>query len=139
MPRLSDATYLANRGRLGADWFDHHAYAMSRLTFRDQRTLHDFYVLTKDLTDEQAIKHRVDSSKAHPDLPQHAGKSFAAFAAVPARPDRIRTLATTSRRSGHRQDRRITVRGLVRPEIDTPKLVRVLLAMAERDADQPPV
>jgi hypothetical protein len=104
---------------------------MSHLVFGDQRHLHDYYVPTKDLTDDEVLAHRRTISHAHPSLPHGAGRAYSAFDQVAARraPQPMPRRVAGQKRAHHGRGQ-VVIRALVQPEIDVRKLSRLLLAMA---------
>ncbi|MDT0117521.1 hypothetical protein Q9R20_11025 [Microbacterium sp. PRF11] len=90
-----------------------------------------------DLTEVQAIRYRQAVTAKWPSLPQRAGKAFAEFIKV------IEQLGATppppKRPAGRRRTIKsyvIRAEGLVRTDVDFDKLARVLLAVAQDQAEK---
>ena len=109
------------------------------LTPGDQRALHDYFQPSKDLPPEVRLAHRATVTAARPSLPHQAGRALSKLRNPPdALPvhrqsgGQIRAVT-----SGRGRQRNITVRAVLRPEIDYPKLARALLMLA-RDSEHGP-
>lgn len=99
-----------------------------------QMDLHAYYMLTKDLTNEQLIVHREAVTKKSPSLPHRAGKASKALDAATERLSQLPKPALALRpapRKGKRGPVSIRVTSLVRPEIDAKKLANALLRVAK--------
>jgi hypothetical protein len=124
MPKLSNDDYLIRHEILHRVWGTDNRH-FTHLKYQQQRDLHDYYDPAKDLTNDELLAHRKKVAKQHPSLPQRASKAFL----VMLRPETQREPAHSSL---DRKGRKITIRPLVRPEIDTEQLARALLRMAEQ-------
>jgi hypothetical protein len=142
MPRLSARKYLQASKRLRRYWY-HQQMAYGYLTAAEQWQLHDFFKPTKDWTDDEVLAHRAEITTQRPSLPHQAGRALAKIdeiapqLAVIGVRRRHAPPAKPARRTNVRdQDRHITVRAVVKPEIDTERLAKVVIAMAEHLAKQ---
>ncbi len=147
MTGLTFPTYRSHHHQLKQAWFTTNPYAFTLLSPTEQMALHDFYALTKSLTDADLKAHRESVSDADPSLPQRAGKAFAKIKPfldnppVPTQPIQWqRRQARPRRRRGEpRPQRVLEVTSLVRPEMDAAKVAKVLLSLAkqlEREAGE---
>jgi uncharacterized membrane protein len=136
MPRQSDQQYLQTHARLRRLWLQANG-VYGRILPAKQWHLHAFFQPSKDLTPAELLEHRAKITKERPQLPQHAGKTLAELDqhAVHWALRRVRQPvgAPVAARGGKRQPRNIAVHGVVRPEIDTKKLARALLDIAEQE------
>jgi hypothetical protein len=139
MPRLTNRDYLIIRHFLARLWDENDGAAFANLPGYAQRELHDYFAPTADLTDAEAIAHRVAMTKAFPALPQSAGRIFAALrASLEGRPnqivDRYRE-ATTTPYTVAGKSRTIRVSAVSRPKVDVHYLTMALLQLARDDVD----
>lgn len=130
MPRLTNDLYLKRHRWLYKLWFDHDGAPFSYLKPNEQWDLHAYYQPYKDLTDEELLEHRKQISKERPSLPARAGKAFTNLA----------TGKQTGVKISHTGKRSISVRAIVRPEIDlkllSKALIGVAIEMARKEAEQ---
>jgi hypothetical protein len=99
--------------------------------------LHEYYEPSTDLTNDQAITYRQAVTAKWPSLPQRAGKAYAEFTKVIARLEA--TPPPAKRTPGRRRTNKsyvIRTDALVRPDVDFDKLARVLLAIAQDEAEK---
>jgi hypothetical protein len=134
MPRQTSATYYRIHKQLRHFWLDRdRLYA--ELSPTEQWLLHNYFQPSKDLTKEQLLVHRDEITKRRPGLPQQAGRAYAKFqsaaAAWAVHAVRARHAALAPAGRTKRGERLISVKAVVRPEPDYPKLARALLKMAE--------
>jgi hypothetical protein len=123
MPKLSNEDYLIRHEMLHRVWGTDNRH-FAGLTYQQQRDLHDYYVPAKDLTNDELLAHRRKVTKQSPSLPQRASKAFLVMLKPEAQPDHyVHT---------DKKGRKITIRPLVRPEIDTEKLAMALLDLAKK-------
>lgn len=115
MPRLTNTEYLIRQEILKRVWKVKRG-DFGYLSFQQQRDLHDYFAASKELTDEELLEHRQDVSKLDPSLPHRASKAFLAFLRPP------KSMATS----------RVTVRPIVRPEMDFLDLAEALLDFVDR-------
>lgn len=139
MPRLTSRDYLTNRQFIRQQWLDWNGIAFGSLPFQEQHDLHDYYVPSIPITDEQALRHRVEMTKSFPSLPQKAGKAYKAIrAAVYGHPNVIvddfrEATASVEMIAGMQRGLRIT--GIARPQIDHYRLARALVNLLRDDVD----
>jgi hypothetical protein len=91
----------------------------AHLSHQLQRDLHDYYNLSKGVSDEALIRHRGRVTRKYPNLPQRAGR---AFLAVP-RPE----LSPLPINNG-----KISIYPLVKSEPDVDKLTDAFLEMVKQ-------
>ena len=139
MPRLTSDDYLTNRQLLRQQWIDHDGLAFADLPLQDQLDLHDYYVPSVPITDDEALRHRAEMTKAFSSLPQKAGRAFVALcAAVDGSPNQIVDSfreATTSIEEIAGSSRSIRITGIARPSPDHYRLARALLNLERHDVD----
>jgi hypothetical protein len=138
MPRLSENDYLHFRHYLHNVWQTNKS-AFGLLTRTDQYYLHDYFRPSEELADAEALEHRAAVSQRRPSLPHCAGRALKHLAkprqslktapahAVPAQ--RVRSGSDAAARN-------ITVWPIYRPQPDTKKLARALLALARKMAEE---
>lgn len=124
-------------------WFGLSSF-FTTLTYNQQRALHDYYLPTKELSDEQLLAHRAKMAADQPSLASVAGKAFRQIERTYLEvtrgsggdPVRLRALldshvhytsATTVRKGV-----RIRVTGLARPEIDVRMAARAFIEMGKQ-------
>lgn len=139
MPRLTNKDYLTIRLFLTRLWDQDDGGSFAVLPGYAQRDLHDFFAPTVSMTDEYAVTYRVQMTKAHPALPQSAGRAFEALrASLEHRPnqmvDRHLENITGVYKVGGR-NRRIQVTSVSRPKLDTYYLAKALVQFAKEDVD----
>jgi hypothetical protein len=132
MPRLTNPQYLAQRQRLKVDWFDRGGSIIGRLDPIDQMDLHAFFAHSRDLTDEQALAHRIAATAQYPSLPQIAGRLYAKIHADLGTRPAPAPVSTTSRRKPE-TNVKVEAFGLMRPTPNMEKLYDALFMMAERE------
>ncbi len=131
MPRLTDTDYLRIRFLLRSNWFDKHASYFQSLKATEQWDVHDFYAPTRDYTDGQALEHRRKLTRESPSLPHRAGKALRQIERVVLRPRaEVLALQPDSAKRG------IRVHAVVRPEVDTHKLLRFLEQMGDQASER---
>lgn len=115
--------------------------AYGYLSSEEQWQLHDFFKPTKDWPDDEALAHRQQITQQRPTLPHQAGRALAKLDEIAARVtvSRVRAnhQAATQKTSGkhsnvRNRDRQIQVLGVVNPEIDTKRLARAIVMLAEQ-------
>ena len=133
MPRLTTKNYLRAHDRLRKLWLQD-IRLFAELTPTEQWHLHDFLKPDKDWSDLELLQHREAITKQRPSLPHQAGRALEKFwsrsanlavkrvraAKVPAGPAKRTNL----------RDRKISVKAVARPEIDTKKLARAYIQLA---------
>jgi hypothetical protein len=116
------------RGRGAFSWIDS----------REQWALHHFFLPYKDLSEEELVAHRNAITLKRPELPVEADDAYQRLLVIMDRP-KLAPQPTVSF-SGKQQkrakasNRAVSVRVLVRPEIDMQKLVQALILIAEQEA-----
>lgn len=120
MLRLNTSTYLHHHHQLKELWIVD-VSAFSYLTFRDQVDLHTYFQFASDKTEAELIEHRRNVRAFDPSLPHRAGRAYAKLQRGERAP------ATSSAVPG---GGRISVRPIVRPEIDLRMLAKALLYTA---------
>lgn len=135
MPRLTNAQYLYQRKKLRVDWFERQADAFSRLDSPEQLALHDYFAPTEQFSEEEALAHRVEITKALPSLPQRAGRAYQEALPFleapwpkPAEPQANRAARRHPVKQGSRQ---VVIRAVRRPQVDVHKLSRALMTMID--------
>jgi hypothetical protein len=135
VPRLTTHEYLRTHDKLRRLWLrDPKLFA--ELTPTDQWLLHDFFEPDRDLTDLELLQHRDEITQQRPSLPHQAGRALNRFWDATAqlavrRIARAKAPATPAKRV-RQADRHLAVKALVKPELDTKKLARVFLMMAQQ-------
>jgi hypothetical protein len=76
MPRITHLYYSARREQLRKIWASG-GWEFSLLTAREQWDLHEYYVITQDMTDQELRLHRRLVKQVDPSLPQRAGRTYA--------------------------------------------------------------
>jgi hypothetical protein len=116
MPRLTTSDYLFFYHHLREIWeTDYSPFGL--ITTRDQRYLHVYFQLSKHLTDDELLAHRIDVTARQPSLPHSAGRALKHL----ANPKPLRL--AQSQEGG----RRIFVYPIARPEIDTKRMADALM------------
>jgi hypothetical protein len=129
MPRLSNKDYWKYHKTLRHLWLNHSSI-YGYLSPKQQWELHAFFQPYKDLTKEQLIEYRRLVTEVRPGLSHQAGWAMKAMQQVLDTPAQERR-GGTRYRDGNKI---ITVKGIVRPEIDIEKIARALTMMEERKA-----
>lgn len=124
MPTLSDEDYLVRHVMLHRVW-GKDTRPFTHLTYQQQSDIHDYYQPAKILTNEELLAHRKKITKTDPSLPHRASRAFL----VMLRPE---TQPEPASAGIDAKGRKITVRPLVKPEIDTEKLASALLDMVKK-------
>jgi hypothetical protein len=116
MPRLTTSDYLFCYQYLHEIWVtDYSPFGL--ITTKDQRYLHDYFPLSKEMTDAELLTHQADVAARRPSLPHSAGRALKHL----ANPDPLRVASATD------GNRRIVVYPIARPEIDTKRMAEALL------------
>ncbi|MBA8794625.1 hypothetical protein FHX74_002244 [Friedmanniella endophytica] len=135
MPRLTNQRYLQDRLLVIDAWLAKPNF-FSCLSSKDQRSLHDFYRPSHDLSDQEAIVHRQVVSRVHPSLPQRAGRALQSLhqAKAEQRPaNSAQPLATSGRRRVPSSTFRITVHPRLRPDPDPRQLLPAMRALLDQE------
>jgi hypothetical protein len=122
MTRLTHSTYSDRRECLREAWI-HSQRTFFVLTAKEQWDLHNFYVVTQEMTSPELRLHRRLVKQVDPSLPQRAGRAYAKL----ERGDwkRIDYAVTPKGRA-------ITIRTLVKPKPDLERYARTILAYVRR-------
>jgi hypothetical protein len=123
MPGLTDHDYLNLQRWLTIIWSEHQP-VFSLISPVEQWMLHDFFVPSWSLADEELIAFRAKVSSERPGLPAAAGRAAARLNA------RLEA-AQASSPVGVEGKRQVKVYAAVRPSVDTGSLARALLVAAE--------
>ena len=129
MPRFNSHRYLAIHTVLHRFWLEDRAW-FSRLTAREQWLLHDYFQPSKDWSDEDLVKYRARITELRPSLPSQAGKVIASLGQ--SRPPHL-----TRPTNRHGKQHTISMRAVVRPEIDHRKFAQALLRLAASQLREP--
>lgn len=125
MTRLSTSGYLANRSELLVDWLTK-LPVLARLSFIDQRTLHEYFAFTQRLNDTEAVAHRKAVTAIYRSLPHRAGKAMKRFV----------LLSSIDWAAEHRKQESIgqkrqhirTAHGLLRPNVNLEQIAGAVLS-----------
>jgi hypothetical protein len=146
MPRLSTREYLRVHDKLRRLWLrDPSLFA--EISPTDQWLLHDFFRPDRDLTDLELLQHRDEITEQRPSLPHQAGRALNRFWDATAqlavkRVARAKAPATPAKRV-RQADRHLSVKAIVKPDLDAKKLARAYIWLAQqklrerRAEDQP--
>jgi hypothetical protein len=126
MPRVTNQKYLDRHYQLQERWVKE-LVQFSDVPALEQRHLHEYYLPSKRVTDEQLLEHRTLITKSQPSLPQKAGKAYSLLMNGDVYRPTGGAVVTRGKLKGHR----ITVRPLIRPEPDLRKLAKALLEIAK--------
>jgi len=132
MPRLTAKQYLKAHDQLRRFWL-HDNRLFAELSPTEQWQLHDYFKPDKDWSDLELLAHREHISKQRPSLPHQAGRALtrlhnkaAHYALLGVR----RAKSPVAARIRKQSERRLTVKAVVRPEVDADKLARAFINMA---------
>lgn len=140
-----DQTFLYRHQFLHMVWVGLPSF-LTTLTYNQQRALHDYYLPTQPLTDEQLLVHRAKMAKRWPALASMGGKAFRQLErtylevtrAADGDPDRLRVLLRSRVHytvgAPNKKGRRILVTGLARPEVDNKRFARAVVDLARQIA-----
>lgn len=124
MPRLTNYDYLNRRDLLSKLWLQSSS-AYGVLSPTDQRALHDYFATTDEFTEDQLLHHRKNVTKIDPSLPNRAGKAFSQL---------IERLAINGEPQVEPARSGVTVRAIMNPKLDIPKLAQLLIRQVEDSA-----
>jgi hypothetical protein len=128
MPRLTNNRYLEVQHWLANAWrVDQRVFALVSPT--EQWTLHDFFVPSWSLTDDELLGYRAKITSEQASLPQRAGRAFAQLDRAFAEFQANLPVPVSSKSVGKR---RVVVHAVVRPSIDTDAMVRALTQLAQK-------
>lgn len=136
MPRLTNSDYLDQRHRLMIAW-EFRSQLIAELEPYDQHALHDFFSISCEMYDEDAIAYRREQTKREPSLPHKAGRAYAHFEQIIAADRERRAVSTPVEtkpvRGMKRPKKTVRVTGLVKPELDVPGFARMIQRLATED------
>ncbi len=135
MPRLTTREYLRTHDKLRRLWLRDPSLFAER-TPTEQWLLHDFFKPDRDLTDLQLLQHRDEITQQRPSLPHQAGRALNRFWDATAqlavkRVARAKAPAAPAKRV-RQADRHLTVKSIVKPELDAKKLARAYIWLAQQ-------
>ena len=105
---------------------------IAELELYEQHALHDYFAMSKELFDEDALLYRREVSKRWPSLPQKAGRAYTHFEQVLVK-DKLRReherekVTAIPMRGTARPKKIVTVKALVRPELDAKRTAQILV------------
>lgn len=136
MPRLTHHTYITIHHQIKTRW--DHGDRFTALPYEELVALHGFFAPSKDWSAEQLRAHRGTISRREESLPHKAGKAWAHLQQLDQAPaPRRRARRTrTARSSSLPSDVRLSVYGEQRVELDVEAIVRVIVEVATRLAEQ---
>jgi hypothetical protein len=136
MPRLTTKDYLRTHDRLRKIWRNT-PRAFSEVSPTDQWQLHDFFKPDRDWSDLELLQYRDHITRERPSLPHQAGRALERFWTASANfaTNQVRRAKQPATAQRVRQsERKITVKALARPEIDTKQLARAYINLAHQMA-----
>lgn len=114
MAKLLDDEYLVRSAMLHRVW-EHNPRAYSFLTHQQQRDLHDYFLMSQSMTNEELLAHRKRVSRSDPSLPQRAGRALKELLRPTPKPAKSKA----------------SISPLAKPEIELEKLAGALLDLAK--------
>jgi hypothetical protein len=138
MPRLTTKSYKQAHNQLRRLWLRGHS-VVADLSVAEQHQLFDYFWPSRKMTDRELLIYRKAITLLRPSLPQQAGRALSKlYARLAARAVvQLREPRRSLSRARHHGDHHISVRAVVRPEVDVRRLVRAILAVADGDAQDP--
>ncbi len=140
MPRLTDQHYLTRAHQLHQFW-DQAQDVFGYLSPAEQWQLHEYFQLSKLLSDSDLLVHRAVITAQRPTLPQQAGRALrkldAAAGAWALQQQRRLVSSLPPQRHQPTDQQRVRAYGIVKPEIDLQAFVQLLMDMAN-DPQGPP-
>jgi hypothetical protein len=128
MTRLTHSTYVSIHNNLRLLWL-RHPQLLGRLSPRQQWHLHRYFVPDQELSDLALRAHRVRVTEAMPSLPQCAGRAYRALHLALDEPPFFLP-PHPSQESAVKPGRRLSVVGVVRPDIDTKLIAMSIVNLA---------
>lgn len=131
------ADYLEQRHRLMIAW-EFRPHLIAELELYEQHALHDFFAMSREMYDDDAVTHRQNMTKLEPSLPHKAGRAYGHFEQVVAA-DRERravvqnVVETVPVRGAKRLKKTVRVTALVTSELDVQGLARAIMNLAKED------
>lgn len=141
LPRLTNPDYLDQRHRLMIAW-EFRPLLIAELELYEQHALHDFFAMSRELFDEDALLYRQEVSKRWPSLPQKAGRAYTRFERVVSE-DKLRRehekekVTTIPMRGATRPKKVVTVKTLANPELDARRIAQILFWVAVENQKRP--
>jgi hypothetical protein len=130
MPRVTFDEYCKRRNQLKLAW-DTQPYNFTMLSARQQWDLHEYYRFTELLAKKELCLHWDEMHMAYTSLVQQAGRAYAIMLPyLVSEPIKAASVLPKKSRKG-KKDRCVVVRGIVRPEGNIDKLMKVLLDIAK--------
>jgi hypothetical protein len=134
VPRLTNKQFLEEHHRLALA-YESEPLIFGSVTPAEQWALHDFFVPTKDLSNDELLAHRKAITKQQSSLPNRAGKAYAFLASeyqrLLALVDQLEAepavMSVVPAGPLHRQ---IWVRGALQLEVDAGKIAQVIISLA---------
>ncbi len=130
----NDTNFLERHYRLKAEWNGGGGGAFSWIDPGEQWALHHFFLPYKDVSDDELIAHRHAITQKRPELPEEADHAYQRLSILMDRPKPVPqpTVSFSGKKTKRpkKSERVISVRALVRPEIDMQKLARALIEFA---------
>jgi hypothetical protein len=130
----SDAGFLERHYRLKAEWNGGAGGAFSWIDPGEQWALHHFFLPYKDVSDDEMIAHRHAITQRRPELPEEADHAYQRLSILMDRlkpaPQPTVSFSGNKPKPSKKSERVISVRALVRPEIDMQKLAMALIEFA---------
>jgi hypothetical protein len=126
LPRLSNRVYYEKHLALRQIW-NEQSQTFGYLSAVEQHNIHDFFQPSKELSFEELVAHRKRISQQRPSLPAVAAKAVSKLGQYGLglrKPRQARPV----------NGRQISVRAVVRPEIDVEKLAKAMLELAKEMA-----
>lgn len=114
MPRQTSRKYFESRGLL-TRWWSTNATTFGLVSQIDQRYLHDYFLPSVSMSDEDLLRYRKKVSAGQPSLPQCAGRALKKLQAA---------IEAGQTASG------LNVRAVARPSVDADAMGRVLAKLA---------
>lgn len=132
MPRVTFEMYWQQHLALKSTW-DNAPGNFSKLPPKDQWQLHEYFLFADALTREQLNGHWLELKKDANSSKHHcAGRAYAAMKPyLVTSPVKMAPAPARKRRRGKREKSVLRLEGLVRPEPDVEKFVKVLMDIAK--------
>jgi hypothetical protein len=124
MSRLNHTEYLIRHEMVHQAW-ERDKRFYSCLTVGQQRDIHAYFLAAHDCSDAALLEHRRQVTTSDPSLPHRASRAFLVMLRPPV--DR----ATTRSTKPNRANRKISVRPVIRPDVDVDALAKVLLEVVQ--------
>ncbi len=126
MPRLSSKQYWKYHKTLRYLWLNHIS-VYGYLSRARQQQLHDFFRPSKNIAREELLVYRKRITAERPNLPHQAAWALKELQRVVDAPAKV-----PAELPRYSRDRKVVVRDIIRPEVDTTKLALAFWLMAKR-------